>query len=183
MALLVDFRRHRRQLRHIVISVTGRQAWRPMGRRTNGDVRTELAEGSHPRRTGPGPWVAQDALRASRSVRQRLKSGKACSEPGDLGFPARHRVQLEADHIAAVSSIAARRTDVRDIVKHGLTWGLGHTLTLFVFAGATAIRLLGHAIPEHHRPPAGDGGRHHAGWSRRSRIVAAVVRPCAFSSA
>ncbi len=54
---------------------------------------------------------------------------------------------LEADHIAAVSSIAARRTDVRDIVKHGLTWGLGHTLTLFVFAGAAI--LLGHAIPEH----------------------------------
>jgi ABC-type nickel/cobalt efflux system permease component RcnA len=54
---------------------------------------------------------------------------------------------LEADHIAAVSSIAARRTDVRDIVKHGLTWGLGHTLTLFIFAGAAI--LLGHAIPEH----------------------------------
>jgi ABC-type nickel/cobalt efflux system permease component RcnA len=53
---------------------------------------------------------------------------------------------LEADHIAAVSSIAARRTEVGDIVKHGLTWGLGHTLTLFVFAG-TAI-LLGHALPE-----------------------------------
>jgi hypothetical protein len=46
-----------------------------------------------------------------------------------------------------VSSIAARRTDVGDIVKHGLTWGLGHTLTLFVFAGAAI--LLGHAIPEH----------------------------------
>jgi hypothetical protein len=50
-------------------------------------------------------------------------------------------------HIAAVSSIAARRTDIADIVKHGLTWGLGHTLTLFVFAGAAI--LLGHAIPEH----------------------------------
>src|SRR3978361_2578647 len=54
---------------------------------------------------------------------------------------------LEADHIAAVSSIAARRTHVSDIVKHGLTWGLGHTVTLFVFAGAAI--LLGHAIPEH----------------------------------
>jgi cytochrome c biogenesis protein CcdA len=53
---------------------------------------------------------------------------------------------LEADHIAAVSSIAARRSDISDIVKHGLTWGLGHTLTLFVFAGAAI--LLGHAIPE-----------------------------------
>src|ERR1700712_4101240 len=54
---------------------------------------------------------------------------------------------LEADHIAAVSSIAARRTHVGDIVKHGLTWGLGHTLTLCVCAGAAI--LLGHAIPEH----------------------------------
>jgi ABC-type nickel/cobalt efflux system permease component RcnA len=53
---------------------------------------------------------------------------------------------LEADHIAAVSSIAARRSQVADIVKHGLTWGLGHTLTLFVFAGCAI--LLGRAIPE-----------------------------------
>jgi ABC-type nickel/cobalt efflux system permease component RcnA len=53
---------------------------------------------------------------------------------------------LEADHIAAVSSIAARRTHVSDIVKHGLTWGLGHTVTLFVFAGVAI--LLGRAIPE-----------------------------------
>jgi high-affinity nickel permease len=63
-----------------------------------------------------------------------------------LGFLLGMQHALEADHIAAVSSIAARRTDIRDIVKHGLTWGLGHTLTLAVFAG-TAI-LLGHAIPE-----------------------------------
>jgi hypothetical protein len=53
---------------------------------------------------------------------------------------------LEADHIAAVSSIAARRSDVADIVKHGLTWGLGHTVTLFAFAGVAIV--LGHAIPE-----------------------------------
>src|SRR4051812_17620524 len=64
-----------------------------------------------------------------------------------LGFLLGMQHALEADHIAAVSSIAARRSDVRDIVKHGLTWGLGHTVTLFVFAGAAI--LLGHAIPEH----------------------------------
>jgi cytochrome c biogenesis protein CcdA len=62
-----------------------------------------------------------------------------------LGFLLGMQHALEADHIAAVSSIAARRTDVRDIVKHGLTWGLGHTLTLFVFAGAAIV--IGHAIP------------------------------------
>jgi high-affinity nickel permease len=64
-----------------------------------------------------------------------------------LGFLLGMQHALEADHIAAVSSIAARRSHVGDIVKHGLTWGLGHTLTLFVFAGAAI--LLGRAIPEH----------------------------------
>jgi hypothetical protein len=63
-----------------------------------------------------------------------------------LGFLLGMQHALEADHIAAVSSIAARRSEVSDIVKHGLTWGLGHTLTLFAFAGAAI--LLGHAIPE-----------------------------------
>ena len=63
-----------------------------------------------------------------------------------LGFLLGMQHALEADHIAAVSSIAARRSNVADIVKHGLTWGLGHTVTLFVFAGAALA--LGHAIPE-----------------------------------
>jgi hypothetical protein len=64
-----------------------------------------------------------------------------------LGFLLGMQHALEADHIAAVSSIAARRSHVGDIVKHGLTWGLGHTLTLFVFAGVAI--LLGRAVPEH----------------------------------
>jgi hypothetical protein len=63
-----------------------------------------------------------------------------------LGFLLGMQHALEADHIAAVSSIAARRTHVGDIVKHGLTWGLGHTLTLFTVAGAAI--LLGQALPE-----------------------------------
>ena len=68
-----------------------------------------------------------------------------------LGFLLGVQHALEADHIAAVSSIAARRTEVGDIVKHGLTWGLGHTLTLFAFAGASL--LIGRAIPEHLAQP------------------------------
>ena len=67
-----------------------------------------------------------------------------------LGFLLGMQHALEADHIAAVSSIAARRSHVGDIVKHGLTWGLGHTLTLFAFAGAAI--LLGRAIPESMSP-------------------------------
>lgn len=68
-----------------------------------------------------------------------------------LGFLLGMQHALEADHVAAVSAIAARRTDIGDIVKHGLTWGLGHTLTLFVFAGIAI--LLGQAIPEHFARP------------------------------
>ena len=63
-----------------------------------------------------------------------------------LGFLLGMQHALEADHVAAVSSIAARRDNVGDIVKHGLTWGLGHTLTLFVFAGAALA--LGRAISD-----------------------------------
>ena len=63
-----------------------------------------------------------------------------------LGFLGGMQHALEADHIAAVSSTAARRTRMADIVKHGLTWELGHTLTLFSFAGAAIV--LGWAIPD-----------------------------------
>src|SRR5258708_4568397 len=63
-----------------------------------------------------------------------------------LGFLLGMQHALEADHIAGVSSIGARRSHVGDIVKHGLTWGLGHSLALFVFAGAAL--LVGRAIPE-----------------------------------
>jgi ABC-type nickel/cobalt efflux system permease component RcnA len=52
------------------------------------------------------------------------------------------RAGVSAGHAAR----ARGRSYRRDIVKHGLTWGLGHTLTLFFFAGAAI--LLGHAIPE-----------------------------------
>ena len=68
-----------------------------------------------------------------------------------LGFLLGMQHALEADHIAAVSSIAVHRASVRDIIKHGLTWGFGHTLTLFAFAGAAI--LLGHAIPAHMARP------------------------------
>jgi ABC-type nickel/cobalt efflux system permease component RcnA len=72
---------------------------------------------------------------------------------GILGFGFLLGMQhaLEADHIAAVSSIAARRTHIGDIVKHGLTWGLGHTLSLFVFAGVAIV--LGRAMPDEFARP------------------------------
>src|SRR3954447_17224134 len=72
--------------------------------------------------------------------------GKSMLAILSLGFLLGMQHALEADHIAAVSSIAARRSEVGEIVRHGLTWGLGHTLTLSAFAGLAI--LLGQAIPE-----------------------------------
>ncbi len=43
---------------------------------------------------------------------------------------------FEADHVAAVSSLVAGKKERRQIIRHGVIWGLGHTLTLLVVAGA-----------------------------------------------
>ncbi len=63
-----------------------------------------------------------------------------------LGFLIGLQHALEADHIAAVASIAVRGRSFRGIVRHGAVWGLGHALTLLLFGGAVLI--LGSAIPE-----------------------------------
>lgn len=42
---------------------------------------------------------------------------------------------LEADHLAAVSAIASTEKSVGRVVRHGAFWGVGHTLTLMIFAG------------------------------------------------
>src|SRR3954452_5191907 len=58
--------------------------------------------------------VARNMLRLSRrGLRKRMFAVLG------LGFLLGMQHALEADHIAAVSSIAARRSDFRDIVKHG----------------------------------------------------------------
>ncbi len=46
---------------------------------------------------------------------------------------------LEADHVAAVSSLYTGTRSVRRIATHGAVWGLGHSLTLFIFAGAAVF--------------------------------------------
>lgn len=43
---------------------------------------------------------------------------------------------LEADHVAAVSSMVAREKTLRGVLRHGAFWGVGHALTLMLFAGA-----------------------------------------------
>ncbi|HEY4134450.1 MAG TPA: urease accessory protein [Alphaproteobacteria bacterium] len=53
---------------------------------------------------------------------------------------------MEADHVAAVASLAARSGTVGEAARLGVAWGMGHTLTLFVIGAA--VLLLGAAIPE-----------------------------------
>ena len=53
---------------------------------------------------------------------------------------------IEADHVAAVASLATRSASPQEAARFGIAWGLGHTLTLFVIG--SAVLLLGTAIPE-----------------------------------
>lgn len=55
------------------------------------------------------------------------------------------RHALEADHVAAVATLAAQSRSTGRAVRLGIVWGVGHTLTLFVF-GSAAL-LLEAAIP------------------------------------
>jgi len=43
---------------------------------------------------------------------------------------------LDADHLAAVASLSTRGRSLRDAVRLGAAWGLGHALTLLLFGGA-----------------------------------------------
>jgi len=53
---------------------------------------------------------------------------------------------LEADHIAAVASLGTRATSLREGIRLGSIWGLGHTLTLFVFG--TVVLVMNSVVPE-----------------------------------
>lgn len=63
-----------------------------------------------------------------------------------LGFLIGLRHALEADHLAAVVSLATRGGTLRDHARRGALWGVGHTATLLILAGGSV--LLGLAIPE-----------------------------------
>lgn len=54
---------------------------------------------------------------------------------------------FEADHIAAVSSLVSGKTGHRSIIRHGMIWGLGHTLILLV-VGGTILTLKSTIAPD-----------------------------------
>lgn len=66
-----------------------------------------------------------------------------------FGFLLGMRHATDADHLAAVATLVAstgkRRTSYVHTVLQGVSWGIGHTLTLMVFGGI--VLALGQAIP------------------------------------
>jgi len=53
----------------------------------------------------------------------------------------------EADHLAAVATLATRQNSLAQTMKQGVAWGIGHTLTLMLFGGI--VLGLGKSIPQH----------------------------------
>jgi len=63
-----------------------------------------------------------------------------------LGFLIGIAHAFEADHLAAVSSLVSGKSNRRQILRHGMIWGLGHWLTLLLVAGP--VLLLGRTLPD-----------------------------------
>jgi high-affinity nickel-transport protein len=69
----------------------------------------------------------------------------SCFELLLLGLVLGVRHATDADHVVAVSAIAARERSVHKAVLVGVSWGLGHALSVLCAGGA--IVLLGIVIP------------------------------------
>ena len=63
-----------------------------------------------------------------------------------LGFLIGLQHAMEADHVAAVASLATHSRSLGDTARQGLVWGMGHTLTLLFFAGL--VLALDTVVPE-----------------------------------
>lgn len=62
-----------------------------------------------------------------------------------VGFLLGMKHATEADHLAAVATLAAGRQSLGQTIRQGVAWGVGHTVTLTAFGGV--VILLGTAIP------------------------------------
>jgi ABC-type nickel/cobalt efflux system permease component RcnA len=56
-----------------------------------------------------------------------------------LGFLLGLRHATDADHVAAVATLATRSRSLAQTVAQGVAWGTGHTLTLMLFGGAVLV--------------------------------------------
>jgi hypothetical protein len=56
-----------------------------------------------------------------------------------LGFVMGMQHATEADHLAAVASLVGPERSLARGLRHGIAWGLGHTLTLLLVAGGVSI--------------------------------------------
>jgi len=63
-----------------------------------------------------------------------------------LGFLLGLRHALDADHVAAVATLATGSRSLAQTVAQGVAWGAGHTLTLMLFGGAVLVA--GAVVPE-----------------------------------
>lgn len=52
-----------------------------------------------------------------------------------FGFLLGIRHAMEADHIATVASLASTNASRRQMLRQGIAWGVGHSLTLLLFGG------------------------------------------------
>ena len=63
-----------------------------------------------------------------------------------IGFLIGMRHALEADHVAAVATLVSRKQSLAHAIKQGGAWGLGHTITLFLFG--SVVIFMDRVIPE-----------------------------------
>lgn len=62
-----------------------------------------------------------------------------------VGFLLGVQHATEADHLAAVATLVTRQRSVAKTMRQGVAWGVGHMLSLSLFAGA--VLMLGRSIP------------------------------------
>lgn len=64
-----------------------------------------------------------------------------------LGFLIGMQHAMEADHVAAIASLATQNKSFGETAKQGAAWGIGHAATLFLVGGI--VLMMDTLVPEH----------------------------------